>query len=259
MITLEQVVAKVSHAVQKDIPFSLIRIGDGEGRILMYPDDISRHMLNRHLKFWFGHSKFLKEDLLAMRERLLLAIQSANIIGYSPKPKNEFWKYATDYCSVFTRSRAWIDSTTINAHIDIWRGGLFGGLLTHAKKVCLITCREEVAVPFFNRFDPDGEWEESTLWAIPEESNTSKKEHDHPELFEEMVQRIHTNGEGWLYLVGGGILGKSYCHEAKLAGSVAVDIGSLFDAWAGVKSRSFMVGDMLEWDLVGEVQPDEEA
>jgi len=248
MITLEQVTDNVSYAVRKNKPFSLIRIGDGEGRILMFPDDISRHMLNRHLRFWFGRVDFLKSDLLEMRERLLLAIQGADIIGYSPKPKNEFWQYATAYCETFVRSRSWIKATTINVHINLWKAGLFDGLLEHAKKVCLITCRKEVAEPFFNRFDPDSKWEERTLWEIPEEYHTSEKENDHPEQFADYIKQIEANGAGWLYLVGAGILGKSYCHQAKMSGSVAVDIGSLFDAWAGVKSRSFME-DFSEYAL----------
>ena len=39
---------------------------------------------------------------------------------------------------------------------------------------------------------------------------------------------------GALFLVGAGAFGKIYCHWIRDRGGIAVDIGSLFDSWAGV-------------------------
>ena len=38
-------------------------------------------------------------------------------------------------------------------------------------------------------------------------------------------------------LVGAGVFGKIYCHAAKSAGAVSLDIGSAFDILAGIQSR----------------------
>jgi len=42
---------------------------------------------------------------------------------------------------------------------------------------------------------------------------------------------------GMLYLVGGGLYGKLYCQLIKSQGGIALDLGSLFDAWLGIPSR----------------------
>jgi hypothetical protein len=42
---------------------------------------------------------------------------------------------------------------------------------------------------------------------------------------------------GELFLVAGGLLGKIYCDRIKRSGGVAIDIGSLIDAWLGAPTR----------------------
>ena len=42
---------------------------------------------------------------------------------------------------------------------------------------------------------------------------------------------------GMLYLVGGGLYGKLYCQLIRSQGGVALDLGSLFDAWLGLPTR----------------------
>jgi hypothetical protein len=43
----------------------------------------------------------------------------------------------------------------------------------------------------------------------------------------------HDFAPGQLWLVGAGTLGKMYCGAIRAAGGVAIDVGALFDLWAG--------------------------
>jgi hypothetical protein len=45
---------------------------------------------------------------------------------------------------------------------------------------------------------------------------------------------------GTLVLVGAGLLGKVVCGETRRQGGIAIDVGSLFDAWAGLHTRRTM-------------------
>ena len=53
---------------------------------------------------------------------------------------------------------------------------------------------------------------------------------------------------GMLYLVGGGLYGKLYCQLIRSQGGVALDLGSLFDAWLGIPSRPNVYRSMFYGD-----------
>lgn len=55
-----------------------------------------------------------------------------------------------------------------------------------------------------------------------------------PDGYERMRERLRVPYRGALFLVGAGVFGKVYCHWIKQRGGIAVDIGSIFDSWAGV-------------------------
>ena len=59
----------------------------------------------------------------------------------------------------------------------------------------------------------------------------------YPSSFEHIKEHLRVPYQGALYLVGAGALGKIYCQWIKERGGIAIDIGSIFDAWAQVKSR----------------------
>jgi hypothetical protein len=57
-----------------------------------------------------------------------------------------------------------------------------------------------------------------------------------------IMARIETVGPGDLVLVGAGVLGKAYVAGAARRGAVAIDMGSVFDGWAGIISREGRIG-----------------
>jgi hypothetical protein len=57
------------------------------------------------------------------------------------------------------------------------------------------------------------------------------------EQLEDVLNRQLVEFPGMLYLVGGGLYGKLHCQLIKSQGGIALDIGSLVDAWLGIPSR----------------------
>ena len=66
-------------------------------------------------------------------------------------------------------------------------------------------------------------------------SNTSDS--GYVEQLEAVLSQQLVEFPGMLYLVGGGLYGKLYCQLIKAQGGIALDLGSLFDAWLGIPSR----------------------
>lgn len=61
-------------------PF-LVRLGDGEAKLLGYPDFIDRRTLDEQLKIWFGNREFLDEEVFDIKSDLVEAIKLADFIG----------------------------------------------------------------------------------------------------------------------------------------------------------------------------------
>jgi hypothetical protein len=72
---------------------------------------------------------------------------------------------------------------------------------------------------------------------VTREASTSSELPHYPDRYEELRHGLHVPFKGAVFLVGAGPLGKVYCHWIRERGGIALDIGSLFDAWAGIASR----------------------
>ena len=55
-----------------------------------------------------------------------------------------------------------------------------------------------------------------------------------PVGFDRIRQTLVVPFKGAVFLVGAGPFGKIYCHWIKQRGGIAIDIGSIFDSWAGI-------------------------
>ena len=223
-------------SLQKHKPFSAIRLGDGEGRILLWPDGITREQINKHLVFWFGyHSGILNSDLRAWKRMLQVAVSRADAVGfYHGEERNRYWRAVQENIEL----RADVIECENSLHRELWEGDLLQDIVHAAQHVVLVTCRDV----------PRGDGVE--IISIPEEGHTSGERSNHPERFGEFCTMVHNSAApGTLVLVGGGLFGKIYCDVAREAGAVALDIGSVFDALAGVKSRSYLTGELKRYTI----------
>ncbi|RKX65082.1 MAG: hypothetical protein DRP42_05360, partial [Tenericutes bacterium] len=128
-------------------------------------------------------------------------------------------------------------------HYDYHNIGEIFKVLRSQDRVGLISCRHrlpsllEELFGFSVKFDkiPDMFQE-----IAPEEVNP-----DYIEQLEDILNRQLVDFPGMLYLVGGGLYGKLYCQLIKSQGGIALDLGSLFDAWLGIPSRPIVYQSMF--------------
>src|SRR5215210_7246622 len=104
------------------------------------------------------------------------------------------------------------------------------------REVTLVGCRDLRAE--FRRLGFD----EVHHIAVPEAARTRDPDiavtRHYPTAFNDIIARIRRERRRGLFFVGAGFLGKAYCREIRLAGGIAVDMGSVMDVWAGVPSRT---------------------
>lgn len=246
----------VITALRHKCPLSVIRLGDGEGRLLEWPDRISKEAMDAHLRFWFGRHDFGYEEMLEMRADMTHAIKCSDVVGLPNernKDSNEHWQEPERWMA----DHGLLDDRIIcdhELHLQLWREDLMGPILREASRIIMFTCRDgiDIANKLRKAYGLTVGFETATL---PEEGHTGGRPTRHyqetyPEVMTWLAQPWQKKRmPGTLALVGAGVLGKSYCAGVKRAGGVALDIGSLFDGWAGVGSRSYMRGKMQEFAL----------
>ncbi|HUF55393.1 MAG TPA: hypothetical protein VMM55_02415 [Thermohalobaculum sp.] len=266
----EDVAHRLAGSIRSGAAASLIRLGDGEGMVLTRPTPADPHL-------WASACQHFGPDvepsyLRRLADRLARAVQSADILGirddivgvdfparYFAAPEDEalaafrarfrlrpfdarlrydgamriarLHRYlgrahlpdGQAYCS------AWI-------HYDLSADGTLLRLMAEAGDIALISAHAELAPSLARLLG-----REVGSYGVPNrylEFARAGGESPYPlEELERTCDRIEVRSPGQLFLVGAGIWGKIYCERVRTLGGVAIDVGSVCDAWAGIPSR----------------------
>jgi len=195
---------------------------------------------HQHLRFWFGTHKIAIARLREIKTGLHAAMERADALGfYQGNARNHHWRYPAHYITLHVDvSNKRLAGNDL--HRQLWQSGNLDTIVTSAKHTVLITCRD-VARLFTARYATSVE-----ILHVPGEG-ALPGQGVHVDRFNYYRAMIHTIAlPGVLFLVGAGVLGKVYCDSARQAGAVAVDIGSVFDGWAGLKTRSYFAQDGMQ-------------
>lgn len=218
-------------------PFSLIRLGDGEGRMLGYPEFVlkkgeCKEGLDYSLNIWFGHDDFSDSSLTDLSLQLRSAVVDADIIGM---PRLKQYAGSLSYQHVFEaierfqlkRSHQAYTDAAIHRYLQF--GLFYREILQDIGFLGVITGRNELASKIQSTFNV----ETIDQYLVPAEAihpGSMRSEH-FPGRFNSLKEEIRVPYNGAVFLVGAGLLGKIYCQWIKEAGGVAIDIGSICDSW----------------------------
>ncbi len=231
--TVLEVLPVLRRHIAEHLPLSLVRLGDGEGRLLGFPEIVDKAELDVSLQIWFGRTDFPTADLAALALELRAATRAADIVGL-PRPSQA---QQPEYRPVFDA----LDRFDLLAHAPLLTDaaihrylqiGLFYRELLDRLPFCgLVTCRD--LAPEIARVFRIGHVEQHLIPGETQHPGPLPGEH-FPTRFRELWKTLTVPFPGAVFLVGAGAPGKIYCHWIKQRGGIALDIGSMCDAWADV-------------------------
>ena len=263
-----QTVDMVKQSVSARLPFSLIRVGDGEAVVLSFDDA----MWLQDLDYLHGHWGAEGVPLMAVSEvkqGLLDAIRGADVVGIRNDilnisiPEDLLQKSGPEIKDLVTatfdiRQEEIANLTGIGArrlamlhrvlsrtewsddqlfcsawiHWELLATGALDEILSDVPEVVLVTSRPELEPMVARRFGVS-----TKAVIVPDKFVVVPEPGRHvPERFRNIRSDLDFR-EGTLALVGAGIPGKVYCQWLKESGCVAIDVGAVFDAWVGRASR----------------------
>lgn len=250
---------RIAERVRAGKPFSMIRLGDGELLLIKYPKYTPEAEARAQVRKWFPDERMTVNEIRDMGSDILTACQKADMLGipsdyeYMRWPKwnrDMRWpQFMRDFSLLEPEGREFFHFYYIG---EWWTSGMFDKMMSGADRVILITCRD-VEKPFWNRYKHLRSVEQ---WLIPPEDfiwrsyahvKNAQGEYrgprHYPELYQRYLWQIHESHgtlHGVLFLVGAGGLGKMYCHAVRQMGGMGVDVGALFDGWAGMPTRPYL-------------------
>jgi hypothetical protein len=243
--TAQEVGACILGARAAGRPFSYVRIGDGEGRYVAdlepWPS-LQELSLRTAQRVWFWNSTAPPDG--SFKARVRNALLGSDFLGVTPLYRVERMvnegvlgsvgivlgnAFAVEHLSELPGVCAnWVN-------VELNEQGFYERL---GGKVNFISPYPEIGEVFRSR----GATADSIdVFVVPSENHpalvTRSLDRPHyPDVFAECLDFIRAR-PGETFLVAAGLLGKVYCDEAKAAGGVSIDIGSIADMWMGIRTR----------------------
>ena len=268
MLSSESAAQQLRQRVASRQATSVLRIGDGEG-VVLHGTSLDDALPAAYVQTHFGEQ--LGQDSLdrlvpmlwtATRRAWLLGIR-ADVLSGNPGPEalelppDELIRHVQahfplrsaeserlDYESAYrlvTLNRVMAapaffgDGQIVSAwcHFDWLESGLLADLIATERNIGLVCGREELAC-VLRRFDINVNYWPVPLRYLSRQDNWTPH---FPDRFDELVDTLTVEYPGQVFLVGAGICGKVYCDLIAERGGIAIDIGSVCDAWLGIASR----------------------
>lgn len=248
-------------------PFSFIRIGDGDAACLPYEPRLASHAAadaKDRESIWWG-APLRNEVRAQLAPRIARAMWDADCIGIPTTARflRELRLHENDtlergltgrglrsilYCAerfgeLRTPGLPLPVFTSCHLHHELALSNCYAELFEGVKDVVLISCHPDLAGWFESHFKvgvagnlvlpPDNV-------SAPRLRRRVAETRVLPEILENVIESLGDLPRGRLVLVGAGYPGKLLVAVAKERGGIALDLGSIFDYWLGLNTRSYL-------------------
>lgn len=248
----------IIRALQNRTPFSVVRIGEGEAKILSWRAyaetlNLDRYSIIIHANRHKDNFRITDVWLSVMRDMMMNSILEADMIGCRSLTNTVQHFHSTEDLKERTRNdlrgavgifRA-VDYMLYLAKRNYFRGKIICSahlyfnilenleeLFLYSTKIICISTEIETVERMRERF-PGNEFIHIEVGKQYPES----LDRFEPSFLVEVESELPIDLQGVLCLIGAGIWAESYCTWVKRKGGVAIDIGSGFDLLAGRNTR----------------------
>jgi len=269
--------ARLLQDIRSQRPFSLLRLGDGEGNVLFwdarreqYPE-LAAIGMERILRLMFGRHGPARAQWTTFGEPIVQAVRHATYVGL-PTPTQ------IQDCAEAMRAAAqpgfdvrgrtgvvgvwdwlihedpahpggdWLadpERVIVNWHVHLSLLGCAKEMVAAAGNVSAVTCYPDV----LGRLAAACGVAEGRSYLIPPQAgniSATPKEAHYPGIFQQLCAQLAADTRpGDLVFVGAGLLGKAYCEVVRAAGGMAVDVGSMMDVWMGHGVRVYQNAEFV--------------
>ncbi|MBV9571802.1 MAG: tetratricopeptide repeat protein [Alphaproteobacteria bacterium] len=254
----------VRDRLAKGTPFSLIRLGDGEANAFQSGSSIAAQSdadAAEREKVWWGRALEPAERLrlaarveqaaweadaigFPTREWLLRDIRLDSGAGFAATKSGRGLLVIAEALERQCRAGSLAGKVFTSAHLpqDLHRWNLYGELFDGVDEIVLVSCHPRLHDELRHRFGT------ITVKHVLMPPGDSMRETEHRALTDDELptrdldRALNELGDwpkGRLVLVGAGYAGKVIIHHARQRGGIALDLGSIFDHWIGVHTRSY--------------------
>ena len=258
-MSAEQLLGTIELACQARRPFSFVRLGDGEARFLIAAEQSLQagltakeaEIVGELVWFnWFDGSLAAQDgrDMADLLSAYRQAVREADVLGVSDVARlasdtghygylaaQEDWlRRELDGLAsgpVYTSALNHYALDQLSPHLArLLEGQPFIGVVSpHPDLAQRLASR--FSIPRYASYDIPAEGR------LPSADATRRVGPHFPDRYLELIDTLEAPYPGAVFLVAAGLLGKVYCHRIKQLGGVALDIGSLADAWIGFNTR----------------------
>ncbi|HEX8233935.1 MAG TPA: hypothetical protein VF559_11400 [Caulobacteraceae bacterium] len=240
MLDTQAVTARLEAAIRAARPFSMLRVNDGEGYYMGWPDITPRQNLVRSLQNHLGRSDLSETELDGICEGIRQAVANADIVGVYAKA--EINAFSIPRLVIERRGLAGPRTEFCRAsiHRNLQEEGCFDRLLGGLDWLGLVSTHD-LSRELERRFGVGRvEW-----FPVPGQARTSEEGNaadtgHFPGRFEALRRELQPPKPGAVFLLGAGFLGKIYARWIKDRDGIAIDIGSTLDGWAGKPTRRYL-------------------
>jgi glycosyltransferase GT-like protein len=234
-LSIGDVSREILMAKQARRPFSLVRLGNGEARVLGFPDFVPPIWLARSVRNWF-RDRAAELQVRPLQDEAERLIADADLIGVlrSSYP-DEQYRLAHTLLEVYGLIAPGAALCSSNAHLHLLERDFYRDLLAGEEQISIVS-GHQLAEPISSAFGVP----HVRQFKVPAQAKffyDPSEEPHFPTVFERLREELDVRWPGEVFLIGAGYVGKIYCGWVKERGGIAIDIGSVFDLWAGEATR----------------------
>lgn len=250
---------EIRAAIEDARPFSMIRIGDGEGNVLAADDadfpELSRSCAGEIMRMMFGYGAIPPAVVKRVQQGLVDAILEADILGVSDSHRLDLMEARLAQPETISDLRGLHGSAesivkvknlllsardnrtlAVTNHVHRFLASDYATILSDLDYIAYVAPYDLDAV-LSRRFGA----RQVIGFRIPNQASNwiGVAERWYGARFDQLIQDMRVLERRGVFLVAAGLLGKAICAAVKRKGGVALDVGSMVDVWAGHSVRRY--------------------
>ncbi len=229
--------SQLKKLIQNETPFCFLRFGDGEGLFAFTDWNMPELYKEMCMKHWGEIPEKQEQEILT--QNLQTAYQLCDIAGIPPQTdilmnfKSDLWIKTNES---FLNLHNHTSLVSMDIHIDMVQEKFLEEIMK-GRNVFYVACRNIDSYLLENGAKKAEHILVSPQYKYEKDKPQEKLYKQIPAIKNKIEQK---NLKGWVCLLGAGVAGKTLGITMKNQGGMVIDAGSIFDLWAGVKSRTWI-------------------